>query len=379
MRIGISVLTHAGQSVWENGLGQNVLYLAQLLRTLPFVTDIVLLNCGDQAVLAAEAEGVVSGVRLIPPTEATDLIDLAIEMGGGLNVEWLDYLRARGKKVVYLCCGQPYVGLIEPSIFKKGGYFSRADRCDEIWVLPKDRTFIPMMQALHRCPVFDVPFIWDPVLVERRAEQVGRAGFRFGYTPSRGGSALRSLRVGIFEPNISVVKCCAIPMLSCDMAYRSKPAAIKSLHVLNGLHMKNHPTFSFLLNSLELAKNEMVHVEHRHDFVGYVSQNIDAIVSHHWENDQNILYLDALYGGYPLIHNSPWLENVGYFYPGSDVIDASRQILKAALRHDSDHDAYMRNARSFLRSLSPHGVDNCTRYARRLLALGAKPTQGALC
>ncbi|WP_322084017.1 DUF2827 family protein [Burkholderia sp. BCC1972] len=37
MRIGISVFTHAGLNVWENGLGQNVFYLARLLRTLPFV------------------------------------------------------------------------------------------------------------------------------------------------------------------------------------------------------------------------------------------------------------------------------------------------------------------------------------------------------
>lgn len=47
MRIGISVFTHAGQNVWENGLGQNVFYLARLLRTLPFVEEVLLLNCAD--------------------------------------------------------------------------------------------------------------------------------------------------------------------------------------------------------------------------------------------------------------------------------------------------------------------------------------------
>ncbi|MCZ8254234.1 MAG: DUF2827 family protein, partial [Polaromonas sp.] len=48
MRIGISVLTHAGQNIWENGLGQNVIFLAQAFQRLPFVESVVLLNGGDQ-------------------------------------------------------------------------------------------------------------------------------------------------------------------------------------------------------------------------------------------------------------------------------------------------------------------------------------------
>ncbi|WP_080422657.1 DUF2827 family protein [Burkholderia ubonensis] len=369
MRIGISVLTHAGQSVWENGLGQNILFLTQLLRELPFVTDILILNCGDQATLPAEAERILPGVKLVRPVDATELVDVVIEMGGALDADWLDYLRARGKKVVFLCCGQPYVGLVEPSIFKKNGSFPRAERCDEIWVLPKDRLFIPLMRTLHRCPVSEVPFLWDPILIERRAADVEKAGFRFGYEPGKGRQTPRALRLGIFEPNISVVKCCVIPMLSCDAAFQSKPETVKSLHVLNSVHMKEHPTFSFLLTSLELHKNDMIHLDHRHDFVGYVSQNIDAVVTHQWQNGQNYLHLDALYGGYPLIHNAPWLADVGYYYANSNVSEASRQIVKAASRHDTDHEAYVRSARSFLARLRPDAVDNCSRYARRLLAL----------
>ena len=48
MRIGISVITHADQNIWENGLGQNTLHLARLFRSLPFVENVLLLNCGDQ-------------------------------------------------------------------------------------------------------------------------------------------------------------------------------------------------------------------------------------------------------------------------------------------------------------------------------------------
>ncbi|RKT13470.1 uncharacterized protein DUF2827 [Paraburkholderia sp. RAU2J] len=373
MKIGISVLTHEGQSIWENGLGQNIFYFVQLLRALPFVTDIVLLNCGDQPRLPPEAEALAQGVPLIAPRDLAELPDVIFEMGGGLDVEWLDYARAQGKKVVFFCCGQPYVGLIEPSVFQRDGYFSRATRCDEIWILGKDRALIPMMRALHRCPVIEVPFLWDSTFIEQRIAAVEKAGLQFGYESGSvlGESMRRSLRVAVFEPNISVVKCCVIPMLIGEAAFRAEPEAVKSLHVLNSVQMREHPSFSFLLNSMDLHRQERVRLDGRHDFAGFMSQSADAVIAHHWQNDQNILYLDALYGGYPLIHNSPWLGDYGYYYPDSDIEAGAAQLLRAR-SHDAHHKYYLQRSRSFLASLSPHAPPNTSSYARRLLALTAK-------
>ncbi|MEX3817171.1 DUF2827 family protein [Paraburkholderia sp. BR14262] len=370
------MLTHTGQSVWENGLGQNVVFLARLLRELPFVSDVVLLNCGDQTSLPSEAEGVLPGVRLVPAREATGLIDVAIEMGGGLDVEWLDYLRALSKKVVFFCCGQPYAGLIEPTIFKKGGYFSRADRCDEIWMLRKDRALTSMMQALHRCPVYEVPFLWDSVFIERRASLVAEAGYQFGYQPQADRKTQRGFNVAIFEPNISVLKCCVIPMLIADAAYRSERASVERLHVLNSVQMKDHPSFSFLTNSLELHSGDRIHLDQRHDFVGYMSQHADAVIAHQWQNDQNILHLDALYGGYPLIHNSQWLAELGYYYPDSDVRAGAGRLIEAAREHDARHSLYTQKAREFLAGLGSNTLANRSAYARRLLHVQPHHTGG---
>lgn len=370
MRIGISVLTHAGQSVWENGLGQNIFYLVLLLRALPFVRSIVLLDCGDQARLAPEAHALAPDLALVPPREAADLVDVVLEMGGGLDTEWLDYIRARGVKVVFFCCGQPYVGLAEHVVSGRPDYFSRPERCDAIWILAKDRAFIPMLETLHRCPVHEVPFLWDSVFVERRRGEVEAAGLAFGYQPGTG-EQTRELRVAMFEPNISVVKCCLIPMLACDAAFRATPAAIARMHVLNSVQMREHPTFSFLLGSLALQQHGRVQLDTRHDFVACMSQHADTVITHQWHNDQNILYLDALHGGYPLVHNSPWLASAGYYYPDSDIPAAAAHLLHIAREHDRGHDTYCRTARDFLARLSPHAPHNLSHYARQLLQLTA--------
>ncbi|EJL89167.1 Protein of unknown function (DUF2827) [Polaromonas sp. CF318] len=370
MRIGISVLTHAGQNIWENGLGQNVIFLAQAFQKLPFVQSVVLLNGGDQSTMPPQVNMDALGLRMMSAHEATDHIDLAIEMAGALDVKWLDYLRAQGKKVVWYCAGQPYVGLIEPSVFDRPGFFSRADRCDEIWILPKDfSAFAPMLRALHRCPVHEVPYIWSPQFLDARARELEKEGYAFGYKARAAGAGLR---VAIFEPNVSVVKCTNIPMLVCDEAFRADPAQVNFMHVLNTLHLKDHPTLLYLANSLDLVKQQKAIFQGRHDFAGYMVQHADAVVAHQWQNDQNYNYLDALHGNYPLIHNSPWLRDAGYsdyYYPDFNTVEGGRKLLLAASQHDSRLEQHRQQARRVITSVDPFAHANLQSLARRLQAL----------
>ena len=369
MRIGISVLAPAGRSVWDDPSGQNVYFLAQLLRTLPFVTDVVLLHCGHQSPPADETLEAECGLRFIGPGQATDLVDVVFEMGAALDVEWLDYLRALGKKVVLFHCGQPYVDLIEPSLFKRDGCFSRASRCDEIWVFENNQVFSPMLRSLHRCPVIVMPYLWDPIFVERSIRANDDTGLKFGYSPKNGSAIPRALRTAIFETNRSVVSCCTIPLLVSETAYRAESGAIDNVRVLNGMHMRDHRTFASLTASLTLETSGKLKLDEQSGFVPYVSEHVDAIVAHQWMRDHNGTYLEALYGGYPLIHNSSWLRSVGYFYPDSDVAEGARQLIQAARFHDEAHADYRARARAFTARLCPTHESNRTTYSRRLLAL----------
>jgi hypothetical protein len=135
------------------------------------------------------------------------------------------------------------------------------------------------------------------------------------------------------------------------------------------VQLKDHPTFRFMSEALDLVKQGRTVLEQRHDFAGYMAQHTDLVVSHQWCNTQNILYLDALHGGYPLVHNSPWLGQVGYFYPESDVQAGAARVIEAACHHDENLPSYERAAQAFIASLSPLSHGNGERYAQRLTAL----------
>jgi hypothetical protein len=367
MRIGLSVLTHAGQSIWENGMGQNVLFLARLLQRIDFVESVTLVDAGDQPHMPPQVDLAAMGLGFGRARDLTDVLDVVIEMAGALDVQWLSYFRACGGRVAFHCVGQPFVSLAEPIVFTEKGHFSKPDRCDEVWLLPKDEPFTPMMRTLHRCPVFEVPYLWSPQFLAQRVAEVEALGYRFGYAPRT--AAQPGFRVAIFEPNISVVKSGSVPMLVCDGAYRAEPAAVASMQVLNTLHIKDHPTMLYLANSLDLVREHKAIFHGRNDFAGFMVQHADAVVSHQWQNDQNYSYLDALYGNYPLVHNSPWLREAGYYYPDFDIAEGTRQLLQAVRTHDAQLDDYRVRAQRVFASVDPLLPANVDAYAQRLLHL----------
>ncbi len=373
MRIGISIITRAGQHIWENGLGQNIFFLARLLSQTPGIERVFLINCGDQTQVPSQALEEQDAFPLISIQDAADLIDVAIEMGGVINPEWSQSFRARGGKVAFLVCGQPYCGMIEPNVFGSGSFSAPPDRYDEVWLLPMYAGFIPMMRVLHRCEAFVVPYIWSPLFLGRSAARAREHGLEFGFSPPGGQTGLRA---AIFEPNISVCKTAPIPMLVCDEAFRRAPDALAQMIPLNTAHRVDHPTFNFMANSLDIVKAGRGLFLGREEFAPFMARRADLVVSHQWMNDQNYLYLDALHGGYPLVHNSRWLGDVGYYYADFDIEAGALQVLRAVRDHAEGLNAYRTRAAALIASLAPEAAPNQAGYLRRLLSLVSR-RQGA--
>jgi hypothetical protein len=125
----------------------------------------------------------------------------------------------------------------------------------------------------------------------------------------------------------------------------------------------------YFANSLDLVRQHKATFHGRHDIVGFMVQHADAIVSHQWQNEQNYSYLDALYGDYPLVHNSPWLKDAGYYYRGFDAREGAAQLHRAAVDHAESLDDYRARSQRVFASVDPFSQHNLDAYAARLLHL----------
>jgi hypothetical protein len=94
-----------------------------------------------------------------------------------------------------------------------------------------------------------------------------------------------------------------------------------------------------------------------------------VVLSHQWENAQNYVYYEALYGGYPLIHNSHLIGECGYRYQGFDCEEGGLALQRAFSGHDAQLDDYRHTANGFLRGLYPENDGNVRIYSDALAAL----------
>jgi hypothetical protein len=325
--VGVSLFVRgAGQSLWENGIFQNCLLLILLLRKSPLVGQAVMVNGGDQV---ADPQMMLGewNVPLLSMDEAMQRCDVVIEMSAQFSADWIAAFRQRGGKVVTMRVGNDYVIDIERAMFNKpSGFLFSGAPYDGVWTIPEfGHSCLHYFQTGLRAPVTIVPHIWHPMLFDKARATLG-PGLEFGYKPGK-----PRWRVTMFEPNICMVKTSIIPMLIVEEAYRAKPDFLEVVRVCNTLHIKEHTTFVHFAKRLDIVEHGIATFESRYAVYELMAAHGDAVVSHTWENAQNYLYYELLYGDYPLIHNSPFLGEAGYYYPDFDCQEGGRAELKSKL------------------------------------------------
>lgn len=345
--VGITMWVNANgdMGLFENGLRQNVIFLYNLFRAAPNCKRVVLLNHGD-----GDAPQIPDGIPIRPSdivrgSALTEKLDYVINLGAAIDANAAQQYRESGAKIICYKGGNGIVISMEAIIAQPPRedaerYFDR-DFYDAIWMTPQHlRTYRSYCETIYRCPVFEIQQIWQPLFLASRNRHLQAP---FGYQLGRA-----KKRIGILDPNITVMKTSHLPMLVCDAAFRQQPELFQAIYVTNALQLMNHPHFSSFAGRLESVKQKIMTVEPRFVTADFLAHHADAVVTHHWENGLNYLYYDVLYGGYPLIHNSEFLADVGYFYDSFNADSGAEALLRAIREHDRNFTRYRANANALL-------------------------------
>ena len=158
-------------------------------------------------------------------------------------------------------------------------------------------------------------------------------------------------------------------MLVCEEAYRKKPAMFDFIRICNTINAKEYLGFVNFARSLDIVNHGVVSFEGRFAIYEYMAHYGDCIISHHWENGQNYLYYEALYGGYPLIHNSEFIRDFGYFYPDFDCQAGGNALVQAFETHDKNLGNYKAKATALLKTLDIQSPENIELYSNELISL----------
>ncbi len=356
--IGITIfIAKDGElGLYENGLRQNVVFLYQLFAAAPGCRRVHLLNHGDGEFAGWPPDLGMDGVPVVRTAEVADDLDVIIILGASIEAGELKALRARGIRVIGYKGGNGAVISLEavaghPNRADAERYFD-IDCYDVLWMTPQHlHTYAGWCRTLYRVPVEPVPQVWAPNFIANRA---GKLGGRFGYRPGSVG-----WRIGIMEPNITVMKTSHIPMLVCEAAWRARPEVVREVYVSNTAKHREQPHFLSFASAMQATKAGVMSFEPRFVSADFLANHCDAVVTHHWQNGLNYLYYEVLYGGYPLIHNSEYLRDFGYYYPDF-AADVGGEVLLAAYdAHDGRLAEYRALNETLFARLAPAARGQC--------------------
>ena len=369
LTIGITLNIEADptQSIWYNGGNQHCVFLAMALKRLPEVGKVWL--CHNPGITAYPPGMMLDAVRddLVPLHDVIHDLDLLIEMNSSIGDDHVAAVRERGGRIVSYRFGNDYVMTIEGVCFGTRDWKPNTNRIrpDQVWTNPQHAPSCKgFFEEVWRAPVKILPHLWSPHFIETALAREPGLRERWGYRPRSGGT-----RIGIFEPNLNVVKSSVLPMLICDRLYRQQPDLISHVYVTNSEKLKENPPFAHVALGLDLVQAGKMTFEARYPFCAFASTHVDTVVAHQWENALNYLYFEALYGGYPLIHNSPMLGKAGYRYNDFEVGGGASVLASALTRHDTNLARYHEQARSCLATVDPAQPPVLAAYSKALSAV----------
>lgn len=345
LKIGITLaLSSNNESIWTNGIKQNVLMLSHLLKNSDKNYEVCILNTID--VDFTEKPSYLNDLDIYFFNDKFMEMDLIILMGAQVQETYLKKFRKNGdKKVVSYKCGNNYVIAMEEIIFKGGdigGVYEQ--EIDELWYIPQqdevNKGFYPI---LHKTNAIIVPFIWHQKFIHESVVNIHN-GFKKGNHKKDWmyDSKKEKKIIGIMEPNINIVKFGLLPAMLVEECYRGEIGKkyIEDLRITNAQKIKDNKKFISYIKTFDLFKDKKLSAESRYQTAFMLTQHLDVVVSHQILNPLNYLYLDVAYMGYPILHNAELCKDLGYYYEGSDLLKGSKVLEEILLNHDKNIDEY---------------------------------------
>ncbi|OOF58261.1 DUF2827 family protein [Rodentibacter myodis] len=358
--------------IWANGANQNIIFLFNLFKASKIVKDVVLVSWGPEKKNTPPKGFMLDGLDLKFAYIEDVIDDLDVLIEGTLSIEqqYMERMHQHNGKVVCYKMGPDYIMDIEYFIFdKQPGRIFNGTKFDANWIIPQNmNTCESYCSIMNRCNSYQVPAIWEPLFCDKVIKRLkDEHNIEFGYKPDPN---KKKKRISSFEPNIFIFKNCFTPVLIVEQAYRTSPENIEHYYLCNTYEKREHPTFFNFIGRTEIVKDKILTVEGRYQMPDFLSRYVDIVLSHQWENGLNYAYNDALYGGYPFIHNSKLLpKGIGYYYDQFDAFEGAKVLLNVIENHDKNHEEYVKRANDYLDSLNPTNPINLHIYERELKRL----------
>ncbi len=221
---------------------------------------------------------------------------------------------------------------------------------DALWISPHFTWTKQYLAACYDMPlhkVYTAPYIWDPELVNDGVSQNPK--FKEGKeSPHFQKNSPHNKKIYTLEPNINIVKTSLVPFRILELLQKEDSNQFDHCYFYGSTRLNKNEHFIRLVNG-SVFHNPVTKSTEKISFEGrtkmtHVIGEAKVQLAHHFDCGLNYTYLEAAYFHHPVVHNSEFMKEMGYYYKGAAVHDAAAQLSKA-LRHEDRQDLDEYNAR----------------------------------
>jgi hypothetical protein len=238
------------------------------------------------------------------------------------------------------------------------------DIADEVWIIDSHKdTTLTYMEVINKnkIPVRAVPHIWSPLFLKDKDGSIS-----MNKPCSR-----KQLDIIIMEPNLGYCKSGWLPLVICEKLCLEQPDLIHQVFLFGA---PAHPTAVGMMESLQIWKLKKLRIMGRipitniFSFFSNVEEHGDfmpVFLSNSINSPLNYAYFDALYAGFPLVHNSNSLKKKGLGYHYDNVSEGANAVIKA--RDTFDLEESTSRSRKVLDERNPYDK-NCVSEFSKIVA-----------
>ena len=342
--------------VWTNGLHQNTVILAKILKQIGYDVYLIVEDKGD---LGNEFHGIKLAKFGAGQSKnmASYNFDIVLYVSFSISPKNMEVVRKTGCKQVIVEYGNLFQIFNETAIGKGDEKFSvdseKYNSADALWASPHFERNAPWYKSFTDV-TFDIcPYVWNPMFFDAKCKELGGDP---QWNPQKD-----TRTIAIHEPNINVIKTCVIPLSIVGILNKRRPELIKKCYSLNTKHLKDIKPFEDYIHSIGLVKKGSFDERRTTPFM-VCSGVTGTSVFHHTNNSLNYLPLEMMNLGYPVVHNSDDFKSAGYFYNEIDSVEGANQLEIAISTHEENYDKKLEESKELIWKYSTDNPDNVQGY-----------------
>jgi hypothetical protein len=343
------------KGIFCNGLQQNIIFLADMLKEMGY-NPIICLNHEINKSIDCPAN-----LLIVEKKELLEFddIDFLLQTGWVVDNKTIDFIKIKNPKMknVHVHYGNRMLADVEQASWDTVSVGTH--KVDEVWISPHYEISTNYFKTFYQTErVFILPYIWSSKYIDIHENIWNKAGLSCKYDPES------VKKIGIVEPNLNITKSCIPAIMLVEEYYNSYFSSFDRLNVYCSSRIRDAKYFKSLMWNLNIIKDKKVTFCNREKISKVFSNDCNVIVSHQLLNALNYTYLEALHFNIPLVHNSEYIKDAGYYYPDYDTKIGSKALSDALSFHDSNLEKYAKKAEAVLYRYSPKNPKVRSKYEK---------------